>query len=503
MRPVRLTYLIIILLCGASVATAQAPLPFRNGDLFTYLDADLEPAFQQSWKSAGPFIGKFAIVQEEDQLGVIDQQGRYILTPEYEEVHLGSQWRVKKDAQWQLYCPSEAHLSEECYLSISPMQGGLFRIQSAGGFGLMDSAGVVLLPPTFEWLDHLYHEDGYFTDLVLLRTDSGLGLTNWCGEVMLPPHYQRIGLFANGRAVVMKDYKFGVIDLEGQLVVPCEYENIYAPSEGLIPAKLGNRWGFMDLDGNVVIPFRYSAVNNAGFFEGRAAVELRGEWVIIDRQGKEELFVSQPWIHLGEVSEGLIAAAQLDEAKAMKYGYVDPDGRERIPFEFDKAFSFSDGLAVIGQRRLESNTVIKPVRYGVIDRKGRVVLPPVLEHLGQAENLRDSLAQFGSIAWYEGLRRYRLHKDGRKTGGRGGSLEKLLVRYDEVRCTASSPIAVRKDDKWGFSDARGHLVIPNKYDKVECFSNGLAKVWCNELGDGFFYIDPQGREYLCKTGTNK
>lgn len=499
----RLTYLILLSFGITSLAFAQDPLPFRNGNLFTYLNSDLSPAFQHSWEEAGPFIGNYAIVQDKQQLGVIDQKGKYILTPEYEEVHLGTQWRVRKGKEWQLYNPYVARWCKDSYLSIDPMQGGLFRIESPDGYGLMDSTGMVLLPPQYEWLDHLHHQKGYFTDLILLRTDSGLGLSNWCGDLLLPPHYQRIGLFGEGRAVVMKDYKFGVIDLEGRIVVDCDYENIYPPSEGMIPAKLGNRWGFLDLDGKPVIPFRYSALNTTGFFQGRAAVELRGEWVIIDRQGNEELFVSQPWIHLGEVSEGLIAAAKLNDHELMKYGYVDPEGKERIAFEFDKAYSFSDGLAVIGQRVFSNNSVLKPIRYGVINRKGKVILPTVLEHFHQAEVLRDSLSQFGSISWYEGLRSCRLHKDGRKTNRGFGALERLFVRYEEVRCVEVCPIAVRKDGKWGFCDPKGQLVVPNKYDKVECFSNGLAKVWCNDLGDGYFYIDPQGREFLCKTETSK
>lgn len=436
-------------------------------------------------------------------MGVIDQNGQYILTPEYHEVHLGAQWRVRKGDGWQLYNPLNKRISAKSYLSIQPMKGGLFRIETSDGFGLMDSTGGVLLQPGYEWLDHLYHHQGHCTDLILLRTDTGLGLANWCGEVLLQPEFQRIGLFKEGCSVVMKDFKYGVIDLEGKSVVNCVYENIYPPSEGMIPAKLGNRWGFLDLEGEPTISYRYSAVNNAGFFQSRAAVELRGEWVIIDRKGKEELFVSQPWIHLGEISEGLIAAAQIDEHHQLKYGFVDPEGKERIPFEFDKAYSFSGGLAVIGQRTTFTNTVVKPTRYGVINRKGKVILPAVMEHRHQAEVLRDSLFRYGSIAWYEGLRSCRIHKDGRKTNRGNGPLEKLMVRYDEIRCAEICPIAVRKDGKWGFCDSAGHLVVPNRYDKVECFNNGVAKVWRDDLGEGYFYIDPEGRELLCKKENSK
>jgi hypothetical protein len=51
---------------------------------------------------------------------------------------------------------------------------------------------------------------------------------------------------------------------------------------------------------------------------------------------------------------------------------------------------------------------------------------------------------------------------------------------------------VALDDKWGFIDKTGKEVIPLKYDAMEEFSDGMAKV---ELDGKTLYIDRQGNEY--------
>lgn len=481
----------------------QEPLPFRQGDGFTFLNPDQSSAIAKVWEEASPFYNGYAEVKENERVGIIDPSGQYILRPLYEEIIRGDQWQVKRSGKWYLFQPESRTWSKEGYLSISPLQGGLFRVETPEGYTVLDSNAQELFPDRYEWLDHFYHESGEFTDLILLRSSDGRGLANWCGEIVLPPEYQRIGLVHDQWAVVMKGYKFGLIDLEGNFTIPCEYTNLYPPSEGLVPAKLGHLWGFLNPTGKIVLPFRYGAVNRSGFFKGQAGVSLHGEWVMIDRQGRENLLVSKPWINLGELSEGMVAAARFSEEKDLKYGFVDPEGNTKIDFSYDKAFAFEGGLAVVGLRNALGNSVVNPMRFGIIDRQGKMVVPIALERPHIAEILRDSLNQFGSISWYEGLRRFRIYKDGRTRKCRNDLINKLLLKYDGFRCNQAGLIAIRKGDKWGFCDATGKVIIPLLYDRVECFNHGLAKVWRNEGEDAYFYINESGQELLCQETIGK
>lgn len=48
--------------------------------------------------------------------------------------------------------------------------------------------------------------------------------------------------------------------------------------------------------------------------------------------------------------------------------------------------------------------------------------------------------------------------------------------YDVVNCLEDGLSLVKKDEKYGYIDAKGKLVIPLKFDKAESFKNGYAKV---------------------------
>ena len=64
-------------------------------------------------------------------------------------------------------------------------------------------------------------------------------------------------------------------------------------------------------------------------------------------------------------------------------------------------------------------------------------------------------------------------------------------KYDEVYIFSEGLITVRLNGKWGFVDETGNEVIPPKYENSSSFFNGVARV---SLNDKWFYIDKTGEE---------
>ena len=143
-------------------------------------------------------------------------------------------------------------------------------------------------------------------------------------------------------------------------------------------------------------------------------------------------------------SEGLIA---LPGANG-KYGYLDRDGHEAIPFRFEKARNFTDGLACVKTDG----------KYGLIDTSGAFVIPAEYDMLG-----------FGGFN----------------------------VQFFEDRLFAC------RDDKGGFINRDGEVVIPFDLDVPTLrreepillpeFGDGLAAV---RRGGRAIFIDTQGKEVL-------
>jgi len=184
-----------------------------------------------------------------------------------------------------------------------------------------------------------------------------------------------------------------------------------------------------------------------------------------------------------------------------KYGYIDKTGREVIPFKYDDANSFSEGLAdvqIYGKRGFIDKTgrEVIPFKYGItfpfseglaavklndkygyIDKTGREVIP---------------FKYIYANSFSEGLAFVRLNDEYGfidKTGR-----EVIPFKYDGYYGKFSEGLAaVTLNDKYGYIDKTGREVIPFKYDYASEFSEGLADV---ELNGTWGYIDKTGRDVI-------
>ncbi len=142
-------------------------------------------------------------------------------------------------------------------------------------------------------------------------------------------------------------------------------------------------------------------------------------------------------------SEGLfgIDKAEKDENGDLinvRWGFINKDGEEVIPFDYEEVKPFSEGLAVVK----------KNGKYGCINKENQVVIPFEYKNLG---------------SFSEGL------------------------------------AIARKDKNFGFIDKNGEVRIDFKYFEVYPFSDGLAvAVFRHERG-GFlrYYVDKSGNEMSC------
>lgn len=134
-----------------------------------------------------------------------------------------------------------------------------------------------------------------------------------------------------------------------------------------------------------------------------------------------------------------------------KYGYIDPNDAEIIPFRYDWADAFDEGLAVV--KRGEG--------FGLIDKQGREIFAP--EH----EDLRWRSDNGAVFLCDEG--KWTLH--GRQ--GEPLSGETFDFIFDFSQGLAS----VRRARKYGYIDRTGAVAIPLRYDEAYSFSDeGLATV---------------------------
>ena len=204
-----------------------------------------------------------------------------------------------------------------------------------------------------------------------------------------------------------------------------KYDIIGQFSDGLARVYEDGKWGFIDETGNKVLSLNCSYVTN--FYGGFASVEQTDDskkWGIIDKTGK---FIISNCESVDYFYDGL-ARVCIDK----KWGYIDMDGNIKIPCQYERAHSFSDGLAWIHQKGKD----------GIIDRNGEKIM------------LRGEM--YMKLSFSEGL----------------------------------SAVRPKKQNKYGYINRMGEIVIPCQFYSTYGFSNGIAII--NDIKGNYGCIDKSG-----------
>jgi hypothetical protein len=141
-----------------------------------------------------------------------------------------------------------------------------------------------------------------------------------------------------------------------------------------------------------------------------------------------------------------------------KWGYIDRSGKMVIQPQFEYAGPFSEGLAVV---QIEG-------KLGYIDKSGKIVITP--QFFLYSRNFDES----GKIVFKP--------------------MDKNIQQFDIAQSFYEGLAAVPdKENKYGYIDQTGAVVIPPQFFAVGPFSQGLAPVLVNEPPSSLGYIDKRGQ----------
>lgn len=339
---------------------------------------------------------------------------------------------------------------------------GIQTTQNGDRYGFKREDGSIITPNKYMFVDHFH---GNYCK-VYLNYDS-CGLINRDGVEVIPCLYKNVSYPLDSLILVQKDSLFGFFDTLGNMRIPIKYPAASSFNEGLaVVADYVDTnivaYGFIDHFGNMVIKpsYQYAFPFNEGF----AVVKAYNRYGMIDRSGREVFPIK--WEILTSMFEGNLFAGddnglalynnkfeqltqpvytQLDgktEDRILvmrdgKYGYLDPQGNEVIPCQYDRAGLFKDSRAYVSIGN----------KWGIIDRTGRVVLPIEYDNSGYRAE---------AYIYHDGL------------------------------------ALVEKDHFYGYVDIEGRPVIYPCFKNAYQFSEGLAPVYIGSWG----YIDTKGDFYI-------
>ena len=253
----------------------------------------------------------------------------------------------------------------------------------------------------------------------------------------------------DGLFSVKRGNKYGYIDADGNTVIPFEWDEAFDFSEGLAGVCKNDKWGYIDTTGSIVIPLEYE---RTGYFsEGMGYIKDKGKAGFIDITGSKEMF--QQYSSLGaQFSCGLVSAGNSGGK-----GYIDKTGKIIVPFDYSLCTTFKDGIG--------SAYSAKAKKWIIFDTNGDITG----EYSGQ-------WPEGQNLNFHEGLA-------GVINNNKSGFIDhtgKVVIpgTYDELQVDGfhEGLAGVRIGSYWGYINKTGELVIPAQYDNVHAFTNGLAFV---------------------------
>lgn len=356
-------------------------------------------------------------------------------------------------------------------------------------------------------------------DLFLVRDDKISGIYNYSSQLgfshlngsllnaLAQGRYTWTAGFENGFAIVSNEAGHeGVIDVKGNVIIPCIWagisyiggtfargfnlkdnesccydlrfggknvpffsfqdwivgrtKKVVTFSEGLAVVSDGEKYGYLrEDDYNYEVNYIFDDATR--FSGGYAYVEFAGKGIIIDKQFNIVVYDNEQYKVLGPPYDGLI---KVRDIKSGKYGFINIHGKIVIPCIYDGAERFSEGVCCV--HKFDYPNCNYPFHVGCIDKEGKLIMPFIYD--GSGGIFEDGYIEMDKVIGDK--------RKGTLLDINGSPLPGFSWNYDNVRRFCDGLARFEINDKSGFLDKHGKVVVPAIYDLAMFFHNGYACV---------------------------
>lgn len=214
--------LIIIVLCAfvSGLLTAQQAFPVKVNKKWGLIDAGGRIILPPAYDAIGEFkhFG-FAAMQRNGKVGLLDEQGKEVVRPVYEDLKMidSSRVAVMDGGQWMIVDLQGRTVLEKGYERVKVLEGGYLAFMKGKKWGIVDDLGRSISAPVFD-------------------------------EVRQEPQ---------GYFLTLKSEKYGLLAADGREIIPNSAESIQLQSDSLIFFQVNGHWGAIDNAGKALVPPRF------------------------------------------------------------------------------------------------------------------------------------------------------------------------------------------------------------------------------------------------------
>ncbi len=264
------------------------------------------------------------------------------------------------------------------------------------------------------------------------------------------------------RFPIHENGSWGYIDITGKVVIEPQFDYTHDFSEGLAAVQVGTEYYRIPRD-KTLPPEKITGEEAQSLSECDGELEIHeGKYGYINIDGN---WVIRPLYDNARAFTGGLAAVNIGEKYGCCgefypgfWGYINRSGDTIIALQFDFADDFSEGLAYV-ERGKES---------GFIDKSGTFV---ITIHAMRMGNFKNGFAAFDNETEY-------------------GYIDKTGKRYPGPIRLSDGLKLFMKNERYGYSDTLGNIIIKPRFMFADLFVEGKARV---KLFDKWGFIDRSGR----------
>lgn len=391
-----------------------------------------------------------------------------------------------------------------------PYKEGELIVKNDGKLGVINIKGKKMVDIKYDNVEvDAYYTEGssyrYAGYIVSNKTNEGYryGYINYNGKVILKDEYNQVSRIIDIEnkddiyLIVAKDGQYGVISKDKE-IIKNEYQSIeYDKTNNVLTIEKNKKYGIATLDGNVIIPTKYDQIDVTGVYiyaqnnQGTTVYNSNGTEANIDKN--TEILET----------ENEKYKIRIKNENGTQYGVIGKDGKQIIEekykyigYLYDDYFIVSDEKSKLGVidnkekekiaiendsiQKIEGSNVLKAtITNGNLTR----IYSPNMEKLCEMENAIIKVEGSYIKVYNDDETRY-FSKEGKELSSK------------EVY-TQNTLLAKKENDKWGFADRSGQIVVKAEYDEVTEYNKyGYAGV----KKDGKWgVLNSQGKEVLAPT----
>lgn len=369
-----------------------------------FADENLSLTGDGPFDAIGSFTNGKAAIELNGKKGIIGDNGRVIIQPQYESLWWNSFYVLaakKYDGRlkWMILDLDGKQKTTRLYDRIEKFNGAIFKVKSKGHWGAVNEEGKEIIACVY---DSILEQKGSYLavkfrnqyGIITLKEDWIVTPKYNVSELIDETHYiertpktwflksfgGEVIYFSDNRFETQEDHileylpsgTIWKIDLQGRISerqAPPEepVEKIFPEQEGLRAIQRDGKFGFVDNRGRLRIANRYDDVYS--FSEGLAAAKIRGKWGFISHQDK--IAIQPAYEQVTSFAGGFALVRQ----KGLN-GLIDLKGNQVLPARYDN-------VEVLSSKRLR---ITQSNLLGLADANGKVLINPKFDYLEDLNN---------------------------------------------------------------------------------------------------------------------